>query len=235
MQHESRCNMNQDATWIKMQRGSRCREDQDATGIKIQYGSRYNMDQDATRIKIPLRYLPTKTQDCIKDIFYINISPAQKQIDIILQCYRMGLHSPHSLLTLFGFSRKVNDLNETAAKLLEDDPLDLLHVLPLLLPLLRLRQEALAGCLNHLLTDERKRLSCTSKSWRRHFSQIENQQMSSYPDSPLSSPSKGVGACNSFERRLVLGLNHLSPKLSPCPGAPCCSSLFSTLNPPAGW
>ena len=77
----------------------------------------------------------------------------------------MGLHSPHSLLTLFCFSRKVNDLDETAAKFLEDNPLDLLDVLPLLLPLLRLRQEALAGRLNHLLADKRKRLPCTSKSW----------------------------------------------------------------------
>ena len=76
----------------------------------------------------------------------------------------MALHSPHSLLALFGFSGKVDDLNETAAELLEDDPLDLLDVLPLLLPLLSLRQEALACRLDHLLTNERKRLPGTSKS-----------------------------------------------------------------------
>lgn len=42
-------------------------------------------------------YLQTRTQDCINHIFYINISPAQKQIDIILQCYRMALHGPFTV------------------------------------------------------------------------------------------------------------------------------------------
>ena len=36
---------------------------------------------------------------------------------------------------------------------------------------------------------------------------------------PLSSESSGVLACNNLDLRLVLGLNHLSVMLSPCPGS----------------
>ena len=55
MQHGLKCNIDQDATWIKIQRGSRCNKDQDAKRIKMQHGLKCNMDQDSTRIKMQRR------------------------------------------------------------------------------------------------------------------------------------------------------------------------------------
>ena len=59
MQRGSRCNEDQDAARIKMQRGSSSaagedwrREDQVATRVKMQRGSRYNEDENARRIKM---------------------------------------------------------------------------------------------------------------------------------------------------------------------------------------
>ena len=49
MQCGSRCNIDQDATWIKIQRGSRFNMYQDATKINMHRGSRCNEDQDALR------------------------------------------------------------------------------------------------------------------------------------------------------------------------------------------
>ena len=98
--------------------------------------------------------LSLETWYCDKHIFRIDISPEQKQIYSILQNSRGSL----SLLAFFRLAGKVDDLYKAAAKLLEDDPLNLLDVLPLLLALLGLGEQALAGGLHHLLADEGERL-----------------------------------------------------------------------------
>ena len=95
-----------------------------------------------------------ETWYCDKHIFRIDISPEQKQIYSILQNSKGSL----SLLAFFRLAGKVDDLYKAAAKLLEDDPLDLLDALPLLLALLGLGEQALARGLHHLLADEGERL-----------------------------------------------------------------------------